>query len=564
MAGTDQRVRSFLWRAERLYPDVEIVSRTDDETTRYDYAEYGDRVAQLANALAAAGIEPGDRVASLCWNHHRHFETYFGVPCMGAQLHTINPNLPESHVEHIVGDAADELLFVDPDERATLEALADSEAFESVQQYVVMGDEVPETSLDPVVDYESFLAGHDPSYVWPDVDEDRPAGMCYTSGTTGNPKGVEYTQQMIWSYTMSTLTPQMLGLTDDDVVMPLVPMFHSTGWGLSWAATAAGSKQVYPGPSPDSATLAHLIEDEGVTLTAGVPTIWIDLLEHLETNDADISSLDRIVAGGAPVPESLIRRFDEEYDVEVLHAWGMTELTAIGTVAHLTPALRDADAEARYAKRQKQGRIIPGLEFRVVDENGAEVPWNDTAVGELYVRGPSVTTAYYRNPEANEEDFEDDPGRGATGVSEDGTSSGRWLGTGDLVTVDADGYISLVDRDNDIIKSGGEWISSVELENTMMGHDAVSEATVVGVPHERYQERPLGFVVTAEGAAVDPEALRAALRDRIQAEYPKWWTPDEIRLVEAIPKTATGKFDKMRLREASEARDVETDVEREE
>ncbi|WP_255197514.1 long-chain fatty acid--CoA ligase [Halorarius litoreus] len=558
MVGSNQLIRSFLWRAAQLYPDVDIVSRTGDAVHRYDYRAYGERVAQLANALAAAGIEPGDRVGSLCWNHHRHFETYFGVPCMGAQLHTINPNLPESHVEHIVGDAADELLFVDPHEREVLEALADSEAFESVQQYVVMGDTVPETSLDPVVDYESFIAGHEPSYDWPDVDESQPAGMCYTSGTTGKPKGVEYTQQMIWSYTMTTLTPQMLGITDHDVVMPLVPMFHSTGWGFSWAATAAGAKQVYPGPSPDSATLARLIEEEGVTLTAGVPTIWIDLLEYLETHDADISSLERIVAGGAPVPESLIRRLDEEYDVEVLQAWGMTELTAIGTIAHLPPDIAAADVETRYAKRQKQGRIVPGLEFRVVSEDDTEVPWDDTTVGELYVRGPSVTTEYYQRPEANAEDFAANPGR-------DGDGEGNeWLATGDLVTVDAEGYISLVDRDNDIIKSGGEWISSVELENAMMAHDAVSEATVVGVSHERYQERPLGFVVMVDGASIEPDALRAELSERIRADYPKWWTPDEIQFVDEIPRTATGKFDKMALRGSYADHDVETDLEPEE
>jgi fatty-acyl-CoA synthase len=562
MVGSDQQLRSFLWRAERLYPDVEIVSRIGDTDHRYDYRAYGDRVAQLANAPAAAGIEPGDRLASLCWNHHRHFETYFGVPCMGAQLHTINPGLPESHVEHIVGDADDELLFVDSHECEVLEALADSEAFESVKQYVVMGDAVPETSLEPVVDYESFIAGQEPSYDWPDVDQDQPAGMCYTSGTTGKPKGVEYTQQMIWSYTMTTLTPQMLGITDDDVVMPLVPMFHSTGWGFSWAATAAGAKQVYPGPSPDSADLARLIEEEEVTLTAGVPTIWIDLLEYLETHDADISSLERIVAGGAPVPESLIRRLDEEHDVEVVHAWGMTELTAIGTVAHLPPDITAADTETRYAKRQKQGRIVPGLEFRVVGDDGQEVPWDDTTVGELYVRGPSVTTEYYQRPEANAEDFAADPGGDGDGDGDD--EGDRWLATGDLVTVDADGFVSLVDRDSDIIKSGGEWISSVELENAMMGHDAVSEATVVGVPHERYQERPLGFIVTAEGATVEDDTLRTELRERIRADYPKWWTPDELQFVADIPRTATGKFDKMSLRDAYEDHDVETDLEPEE
>jgi fatty-acyl-CoA synthase len=538
MAGTtDQTLRPFLWRAQNLFPDREVVSRTHEGIQRYDYATYGDRVAQLAGALSAAGVETGDRVATFCWNHHRHFETYFGVPSVGAQLHTINPLLPDHHVQHIVSDAEDVLVFVDPSLVDKLAAAVTAEggddAFASVEQFVVMGEEsaLPEeTPLEPVTDYESFVGGQPTDYDWPDVTEESPAGMCYTSGTTGKPKGVEYTQQMLWAHTMATLPQSGLDIGADDVVMPVVPMFHVNAWGMPFSTTAAGAKHVYPGPAPEPSDLAQLIEDEGVTLTAGVPTVWLGLLEYLEEHDADLSSLERIVIGGSAAPKSLIRRFDEEYDVDVLHAWGMTEMSPIGTVSHLKPGMEDLPADERYDKRGKQGLFVPGLEFKVVGEDGGEVPWNGEDFGELWVRGPWVTTEYFKRPEANEEDFAD-----------------GWLKTGDVVTVDREGYIQIVDRAKDVIKSGGEWISSVELENALMAHDDVAEATVVGVPHERWQERPVAFVVPKRG--VDEDALTEELLATVTDEFPKWWAPDDVLFIEEIPKTATGKFSKKDLRE---------------
>jgi fatty-acyl-CoA synthase len=527
--ATDQTLRPFLWRASRLFPDREVVSRTHEGVERYTYAEYAERVGRLANALDAAGVTRGDRVGTFCWNHHRHFETYFAAPSMGAQLHTINPLLPDHHVRYIVENAADAVLFVDPSLVDKLAAAADDEAFASVERYVVMGSEVPETSLSPVTDYESFVGGHDAAYDWPDLPEDQPAGLCYTSGTTGEPKGVEYTQQMLWSHTMAMLPEAGLDVRSTDVVMPVVPMFHVNAWGLPFSVTAAGAKHVYPGPSPSPEDLATLIEEEGVTLTAGVPTVWFGLLSYLDENDADISSLERIVIGGSAAPESVIRRFDEEYDVDVLHAWGMTEMSPVGTVAHLKPGMEAWDAERRYGKRAKQGLLVPGLEMRVVGD-GEDVPWNGEDFGELWVRGPWVTTEYFERPDANEEDFE-----------------GNWLKTGDVVTVDEEGYIEIVDRAKDVIKSGGEWISSVELENALMAHDDVSEATVVGVPHERWQERPVAFVVPTHGA--DREAMKTDLAAMVDAEFPTWWTPDEIVFVDEVPKTATGKFDKKVLRD---------------
>ena len=531
--STDQTLRPFLWRAARMFPDVEIVSRTHDGIERYDYAAYENRTAQLANALRDAGIERGDRIGTVCWNHHRHFETYFGVPSMGAQLHTINPLLPDEHVGYIVENAADRVLFVDPSlaEKLAGAVSEDPDAFESVEQYVVMGDEdsIPDVPLDPMVDYESFVGDESTAYDWPQLAGEQPAGMCYTSGTTGRPKGVEYTQEMLWSHTMATITPQGLGIDADDVVMPAVPMFHVNAWGMPFTSTAAGAKHVYPGPSPTPADIAGLIEDEEVTLTAGVPTVWIGLLEYMEDNEVDLSSLERIVIGGSAAPESMIRRFDD-LGVEVMHAWGMTEMSPIGSVSHLKPGMEEWNAERRYEKRAKQGLMVPGIEFQVIDEGSEEIEWNGEDFGELWVRGPWITTEYYERPEVNEEDFEE-----------------GWLKTGDVVTVDPEGYIKLVDRAKDVIKSGGEWISSVELENELMAHDDVAEATVIGVPHERWQERPVAFVVPDERA--DRNALAEELPEMIEAEYPKWWRPDDVVFIDEVPKTATGKFDKKVLRE---------------
>jgi fatty-acyl-CoA synthase len=530
VGATDQTLRPFLWRAANLYPDREIVSRTHEGMDRTTYAAYDRRVARLANALDDAGVSRDARVGTFCWNHTRHFETYFGVPCRGSQLHTINPLLPDHHVQYIVENAADELLFVDPsmvDKLAGAFADADG-AFDAVRQFVVMGSEVPETSLEPVVNYESFLAD-DETYDWPDLDEERPAGMCYTSGTTGKPKGVEYSQQMMWAHTMGILPEAGLDIRASDVVMPVVPMFHVMAWGLPHAVTAAGGKHVYPGPAPDPADIARLIEEEAVTFTAGVPTVWLGLLDYLEDNEADLSSLERIAIGGAAAPRSLIRTYEEEYDVSVLHAWGMTETSPVAAAAHLKPGMESWAAERRDDKRVKQGLVLPGLEFTVVGEDG-EVPWNGEDFGELWIRGPWVTTEYFARPEATDREFED-----------------GWLKTGDVVTVDEEGYIQIVDRAKDVIKSGGEWISSQELENALMAHDDVVEATVIGVPHEKWQERPVAFVVPREGVGEGP--LRDDLMDLLRDDYPEWWLPDDVIYVDSVPKTATGKFDKKVLRE---------------
>jgi fatty-acyl-CoA synthase len=525
--GTDQTLRPFLWRAANLYPDREIVSRTHQGRERYTYSEYDDRTAQLANALDEYGIEEGDRVGTFCWNHHRHFETYFSVPSIGAQLHTINPLLPDEHIQYIVDNAEDQLIFVDQSLAPKLAgAAADAPEFEGVD-FVIMG----ESESDDIegVAYEDFIAGHSTEYEWPDLEEDQPAGMCYTSGTTGNPKGVEYTQQMLWSHTMATLTPQGLPMEDSDVVMPVVPMFHVNAWGMPFTATAAGAKHVYPGPSPEPEDIAALIEEEGVTITAGVPTVWLGLMEYAEDNDLDLSALDTVIVGGSAAPESMIRWFDDR-DVELLHAWGMTEMSPIGSVSQLKYTLEDEDYETQLEHRSKQGLLTPGLEMKVIDEDGSEIAWDGEEFGELWIRGPWVTKEYFKRPDANEEDFED-----------------GWLKTGDVVTVDEEGYIKIVDRAKDVIKSGGEWISSVELENAIMAHEGVAEAAVVGVSHEKWQERPVAFVVPTDSA--DTETLRDEVMDLLGEDYPKWWLPDAIEYIDEIPKTATGKFSKKDIRE---------------
>ena len=527
--GHDMTLRPFLWRAERLYPDTEIVSRTHEGITRYTYGEYGDRVRQLANALDGV-VSEGDRVGTFCWNQHRHFEVYFAAPSLGTQLHTINPLLPDKDIRYIVDNAEDRVLFVDPSLLGKLDgALAGSDEADAVEQVVVMGSEVPETDLEDVVAYEEFVDGQPTEVDWPDVSEDQPAGMCYTSGTTGRPKGVEYTQKMLWGHTMATLTPQGIPMSDEDVVMPVVPMFHVNAWGMPFTATAGGSKQVFPGPSPEPEDLAGLIEDEGVTITAGVPTVWLGLMDYCENNDVDLSTLKYVVVGGSAAPRSMIEWFDDR-DITLLHAWGMTEMSPIGSVSHLKGSLEDADYETQLEHRAKQGLAVPGLEFRVVGDDGEEIAWDGEEFGELWVRGPWVTKEYFKRPDANEEDFED-----------------GWLKTGDVVTVDPEGYIKIVDRAKDVIKSGGEWISSVELENALMAHDDVSEATVVGVPHERWQERPVAFVVPKQG--VDEDTLTDELLAMVKEEFPKWWAPDDVLFIEEIPKTATGKFSKKDLRE---------------
>ena len=517
----------FLWRATHLAGDTSVVCRTPDGMHRYTYTAFGERVRLLAGALQARGIGPGDRVATLGWNTHQHLECYYAVPLIGAQLHTINLRLSPETIGYIIEDAEDRLLFAAADAAGTLASIEDSlqTVTETVWLDATAGDDVPGET------YEDLLSSATPIETWPQLSEDLPAGMCYTSGTTGRPKGVEYTHRMIYVHAMTVMTPASLNISPEDVVMPVVPMFHVNSWEFPYAVTMAGAKQVYPGVSPTPEDLISLIAREGVTLTAGVPTVWIDVLEALDPSSDALESLDRIIVGGSAAPTGVMRRYRDEHDVTIEHAWGMTETMSIGSVGRDRPG----DAEP-FVRASKQGHLTPGMRMRVIAD-GDDIPWDGESVGELLVRGPNVVDSYHAKA-------------GETAFLED--EHGRWLRTGDIVTVDSDGTLTVVDRVKDVIKSGGEWISSIALENTLMELPEIAEAVVVGSPHARWQERPVAFVVPSSGAGVEVDRVRSML----EAEFPRWWLPDDIIIRSEVPKTATGKFDKRSLRPAAAESDL--------
>ena len=509
----------FLWRATHLAGDTPVVCRTAGEMHRYTYAAFGDRVRQLAGALKQRGIGPGDRVATLGWNTHQHLECYYAVPLIGAQLHTINLRLSPETIGYIIEDADDRILFAAADAADTIASI--EERMQSVNETIWFdaspGDDIPGAT------YEELLESAVPIERWPAVSEDMPAGMCYTSGTTGRPKGVEYTHRMIYVHALTVMTPASLNIRPEDVVMPVVPMFHVNSWEFPYAVTMAGAKQVYPGVAPTPKDLINLIDREGVTLTAGVPTVWIDVLEALDPSSDALESLERIIVGGSAAPTGVMQRYQAEHDVTIEHAWGMTETMSIGSVGRDRPG--DSDP---FVRASKQGHLTPGMRMRVVAE-GQDIPWDGESVGELLVRGPNVIDSYYARS-GDADFFEGD--------------DGRWLRTGDIVTVEPDGTLTVVDRVKDVIKSGGEWISSIALENTLMELPEIAEAVVVGSPHKRWQERPVAFVVPSVGATVESEQVRSTL----QQEFPRWWLPDDIIIRDEVPKTATGKFDKRSLR----------------
>jgi len=528
MMGVQLTLQEVLGRAVDLYPSREIVTAMPDGSRhRYTYADAYARICQLAHALDDLGVERGDRVATVALNHYRHLELYFGPPCSGRSIHMCNMRLPDEHFQHIVNDAADTVLFVDPAFVEKVEANAD--AFETVGQFVVLDDAVPETSLSPVTAYEDLLDGQPTTYDWPALDEEEECGMCYTSGTTGLPKGVAYSHRGMFLHTMALGHADVLAIGQDDVVMPIVPMFHANGWGMPYAATFVGAKQVFPSVHMDPEPIAELVAEEGVTMSGGVPTIWLGVAEYLDDHpEVDISNIDRLAVGGSAPPESLIRQYIEAYDAPILQAWGMTETSPVGSVSTLRTELEDEDEATQYAHRALAGLPCPGIRARIRDDDGNEVPRDGESFGELEVRGPWVADAYHNRPAADEASFTDD----------------GWLRTGDIATQDEWGYLAIVDRAKDVIKSGGEWISSVSLENELMAHEAVSEASVIAVAHEKWQERPMACVVLREGADASPEALNEHLAER----FPDWWLPDRYEFVDAIPRTSTGKFDKLTLR----------------
>src|SRR3954452_2588281 len=496
-------LQHVLTRMRTMNGHEEVVTLTEAEPERLTYAELGERVDRLCHALTALGVKQGDRVATFSWNTQRHLEIYLAAPCMGAVLHTLNIRLFPEQLRYIVEHADDRLMFLDPSLREVWEASG-----ATVERIVELGDE-----------YEQLLADQPADgFEYPELDDRAAAGLCYTSGTTGNPKGVLYSHRSNVLHAMGQCLADGAGLRHGDRVLPIVPMFHANAWGFPYGAGLIGASLILPSRFVAPEPLAKAIESERVTIAAAVPTVWLDLLRYADENAADLSSLRSVPCGGAAVPESLMRAYQERHGVRIVQAWGMTETSPLASVSHAP--------EDDYATRARQGRPLALLEARIVGDDGSELPWDGETTGELEVRGPWIAKEYYEDP-AGEEKFHD-----------------GWLRTGDIASIDAQGSIRLSDRSKDVIKSGGEWISSVDLENAIMGHPAVAECAVIAMPHERWAERPLACVVVKEGQSVEPDELRTYLADHVV----KWWLPDEVVFIDEVPKTSVGKFDKKVLR----------------
>jgi fatty-acyl-CoA synthase len=523
----------ILERATAFFPRQQIVTRTASGDHRETYEELGDRAARLANALKDLGIGPGDRVGSFGFNTYRHLELYFAVPCMGSVLHTLNIRLHPDLVAWIATHAGDKVIFVDDVLVPVFSKIAPH--LKGVEHVVVMGPGDRGDLLD-TLDYEELLEQASPGFDWPELDEDTASAMCYTSGTTGDPKGVVYSHRSMVLHAYMIDLADTIGITSHDAVLPVVPMFHANAWGMPYAAALTGAKQVFAGHlSADPAALADLVEKERVTVLAGVPTVWIGLLQYLEKTPRDLSSIRYITAGGSAVPVSLIERFQRQLGVSLVQGWGMTETGPVAALSTLTPELERLPEREQLRQRARQGRVVPGVRFRVVAVDGGEVPWDTKSMGEIQVKGNWVAATYYNDPQA--------PERFADG----------WLRTGDVAVVDEHGYLQIVDRTKDLVKSGGEWISSVELESALMGHPAVLEAAVVGVPSEKWDERPVACVVKKP----DQDVTKDELIEFIAPSFPKWWLPDDFVFVDEIPKTSVGKFDKKVLRERFKGHTIE-------
>ena len=518
-------IPAILRRAETVFSHKTIVTRRPDRSLhRYTYADLGRRARQLAVALQGLGVGPGDRVATLGWNHHQHLEAYYGVPMSGAVLHTLNLRLHTEELAYIVNHADDRILLVDQDLLPLYQQIRDDVHPKHV--VVVEADGPPP---EDTLDYEALLDGADPAAYTPAVaDEQQAAVMCYTTGTTGRPKGVLYSHRAIFLHALASMATDTLGISESDVALPVVPMFHANAWGIPYSAAMAGATQVLPGPYLDPASLLELVQNERVTVALGVPTVWLALLQMLDAHadDWDVSSVRMLLVGGSAAPPSMIQAFEERHGLTVVHAWGMTETSPLGTVAQVPSELALAPAEQQLAVRAKQGRPAPSVELRARGAGGL-VPWDGKSLGEMEVRGPWVAADYFNHA-----------GEGHA-FTDDG-----WFRTGDIVTIDGRGYIEIHDRAKDLIKSGGEWISSVAIENALMGHPDVAEAAVIAVPHPKWVERPLAVIVARPGRRPTAEDLRAHLA----AKYERWMIPDAFEFLPELPRTGTGKFLKSALR----------------
>lgn len=524
-------ISALLQHAERHHGDQWLVSRrVEGDVHRYTYRDLAQRARRMAQAMASLGVQVGQRVGTLAWNGYRHLELYYAVSGSGAVLHTLNPRLHPDQLSWIVNHAQDQVLCFDLSFLPLVESVADK--LPTVQHFVLMCDRLhmpPNTQLNGLLCYEDLIEAASPDFEWPEIDELSASSLCYTSGTTGHPKGVLYSHRSTVLHTLASALPDAMNLASHDVILPVVPMFHVNAWGLPYSACMVGAKLVFPGPALDGASLYALFESEGVTFAAGVPTVWQGLLSHMQAGGHRFTTLQRTVIGGAACPPAMLETFEEQHGVQVIHAWGMTELSPIGTIGVLKGEQLAWPKERRRAVQAKQGRPVFGIDMKIVDAEGQELPWDGVQAGELLVRGHWVAADYLDSKAPS---------------PLVGSASHGWFPTGDVATIDAQGFMNITDRSKDVIKSGGEWISSIELENIAMAHPAVAMAACIAARHPRWDERPLLIVSLKPGASVDRDSLLALYEGRIA----KWWTPDDVVFVDHIPLGATGKMLKQPLR----------------
>jgi fatty-acyl-CoA synthase len=524
-------ISSLIEHAATFHPHTEIVSRLPEGTVhRTDWQGVCLRSRQVARALQTLGIQQGDRVGTLAWNSYRHLALYYGVSGSGAVLHTVNPRLFPEQIDYIVNHAEDQVLFFDTTFAPLVEQLAPR--LKSVKAFIAMTDRahMPAIKVPNLMCFDELMDAQSTDYTWPEFDEKSASSLCYTSGTTGNPKGVLYSHRSTLLHTLMELAPDTFGISSAETLMLIVPMFHANAWGAPYAAAMVGAKLVLPGPHLDGESVYTLMRDEKVSFSQGVPTVWMMLFQYLDKNpqiDPRALGVKRIGIGGAAVSRAVLERFENQFGAEVVQGWGMTETSPIGVISKLLPKHAGVDKEDLVKVKLKQGRGVWGVDLKIVDADGKALPWDGVAFGNLYVRGPWIASGYYR-------------GEGGSVLDEEG-----FFPTGDVATIDPDGYLQLVDRAKDVIKSGGEWISSIDVENAAASHPGVAESAVIGVSHPKWQERPLLLVVRRPGASVEPQDLLDHLGTRIA----KWWLPDEVLFVDALPHTATGKLLKTKLRE---------------
>jgi len=531
MMNVPLMISSLIKHAARHAADTEIVSkRVEGDIHRYTYRDAEQRARKLAQALARLGCSAGDRVATLAWNGYRHFEIYYGASGSELVCHTINPRLFPEQIVWIANDAADKVLCFDLTFLPLVEKLAPQ--LGSVLHYVLMTDRAhmpAQTTIPNLRCYEELVEAEDGHYTWPEFDEGTASSICYTSGTTGHPKGAVYSHRSTLLHSYGLALPDGMGIGGADVILPVVPMFHVNAWGVPYAAPMVGAKLVFPGPHLDGKSLHELLESEKVTFSAGVPTVWLGLINHMKANKLTFSTLKRTVIGGSACPPAMMRTLEDDFGIEVIHAWGMTEMSPLGTLAKLKGKHAALDAEAKHHILEKQGKVIFGVDMETIDDDGKPLPWDGASSGNLVVRGPWVIQSYFQRQES--------PLVRVAGR--------EWFPTGDVAAIDADGYMQITDRSKDVIKSGGEWISSIELENIAMAHPAVLEAAAIAARHPKWDERPLLVVVKKPGAELSAPELIGFYEGRIA----KWQIPDDVVFVAEIPHTATGKIQKLKLRE---------------